>query len=100
MSSFSVNSIPFTKPVIQMAISNHANNPILALLLPSMIIFYDSQGELVEGKDIQRRVQATVMEWHPVQKVLAVGWKNGVVSLYTEENSNLPFFSNFRLNPR
>jgi len=60
---------------------------MLAVLHQDIIVFYDSQGRLVEGKDICRKIQATVFEWHPVQKVLALGWANGAVSLYSEENS-------------
>lgn len=27
------------------------------------------------------------MEWHPSTKVLAIGWKNGTVSLFSDDTS-------------
>lgn len=28
-----------------------------------------------------------IMEWHPFSKILAIGWKNGVVTIFSDETS-------------
>jgi intraflagellar transport protein 140 len=87
MSSFSEVRIPLTDACLSICLSQQAISPTLALLRPLSISFYDVYGRPLEGKVVAKKVQPTVMEWHPAQRVLAIGWKNGTVSLYQEDSS-------------
>lgn len=45
-------------------------------------------GQIVSS--VARSTQPTSVAWHPSLKVLAVGWKDGVVSLWREDEPNQP----------
>jgi hypothetical protein len=34
---------------------------------------------------IKRQAAPTTMDWHPEQKVLAIGWETGTLSLFNHE---------------
>ena len=38
-----------------------------------------SQGEIIPKASITHDVEATVFDWHPVERVLAIGWADGFV---------------------
>jgi intraflagellar transport protein 140 len=87
MSSFSELRIALNEPCLSISLSHHPTSPILALLRPLSISFHDVYGCAIEGKVVAKKIQPTVMEWHPNQRILAIGWKNGTISLYQEDTS-------------
>lgn len=66
----------------------HATSPVLAVASSSpssggTVDVYLQQGDFVERCHVERPYQPTVMRWHPMKPVLAVGWENGEVILVT-----------------
>ena len=47
------------------------------------------QGELVEESSIQRSSVVTAIVWHPVRKILAIGWQSGDVLMWNEHDREL-----------
>ncbi len=54
--------------------SQHSNAPVLAVVQSNDIRFINDQGILNEEKTISRKITPTALEWHPQQRVLAIGW--------------------------
>jgi len=38
---------------------------------------------------VQRPPAPTLLLWHPVKKLLAIGWKNGEIAIWNEHNKEL-----------
>lgn len=51
--------------------------------------FYLDEGELVEESSIQRSSLVTAITWHPVRKILAIGWQSGDVLIWNEHDREL-----------
>ena len=50
---------------------------------------FSRQGELVEDSSIQRSCLVTSFAWHPVRKILAIGWESGDVLIWNEHDHEL-----------
>ncbi|RMX59262.1 hypothetical protein pdam_00005737 [Pocillopora damicornis] len=80
---------------IQTDIAWHNNYSLLAVASknePDMggsVNFYLDEGELVEESSIQRSSVVTAIVWHPVRKILAIGWQSGDVLMWNEHDREL-----------
>ncbi len=74
MSSFSSINVPFRLPITIFSMSQHSNAPVLAVIQSNDIRFLNDQGILNEEKTISRKITPTALEWHPQQRILAIGW--------------------------
>ncbi|CAL8282296.1 unnamed protein product [Merluccius merluccius] len=77
----------------------HPGHPVLAVASSSStsggnVDLYLQQGEFVESCHMERPdQQATVLRWHPMKPVLALGWESGEVLLLSHpsgEQNSLP----------
>ena len=50
---------------------------------------YTDDGEAADGIDIPAHptAQVTCISWHPSKKMLAIGWENGELFLYSDHNN-------------
>lgn len=82
----------------------HKSHSILALVSDTQqakgcLTFYKEDGEKLNNAGIQRTIPITATAWHPIKKVLAVGWDNGTITIYSLEekcqivNENAPVHS-------
>lgn len=60
-----------------------------AFLLTNISYVHLYQGELVEDSSIQRSSVVTAIVWHPVRKILAIGWQSGDVLIWNEHDHEL-----------
>ncbi|CAJ0578875.1 unnamed protein product, partial [Mesorhabditis spiculigera] len=49
----------------------------------AQINFFTSGGQKTEGVPLARTCRATVIEWHPTEPILAVGWEDGALTATT-----------------
>ena len=49
------------------------------------ILLAPTQGQLIEGASIQRSVSVQCLQWHPEQKIVAIGWRSGEITVYNDE---------------
>jgi len=56
----------------------------------NQVLFTNSEGELVANSQITHDFEATVFAWHPTERVLAIGWGDGMVSCWTVDGKNKP----------
>jgi len=68
------------------ATSHTTVNPLLAVATNTRVLFYNDSGEKLDI-EINRNLTPTAMAWHPVYSVLAVGWQNGLITLWNGENN-------------
>ncbi|XP_034564169.1 intraflagellar transport protein 140 homolog [Notolabrus celidotus] len=71
----------------------HSALPVLAVASSSPstgghVDLYLQQGEYVEICHLERPHQPTVLRWHPIKPVLALGWENGEVVLLTHPSGD------------
>uniref|UniRef100_A0A667XJ74 Intraflagellar transport 140 n=1 Tax=Myripristis murdjan TaxID=586833 RepID=A0A667XJ74_9TELE len=71
----------------------HSTLPVLAVASSSStsggnVDLYLQQGEFVESCHVNRPNQPTVLRWHPIKPVLALGWENGEVLLLTHPSGD------------
>jgi len=67
---------------------------IIVEVLPNFIFYvslphqsmYVHQGQPLTTSVVRKTKEATVLAWHPVRKVLAVGWQTGEVTLRNEQD--------------
>lgn len=74
--------------------SSHTSvNPILAVGTPTGVVFFNDSGEKLEY-ELRRNMPPTSFAWHPNYNVLAIGWKNGLLTLWNGENNMIKEDSN------
>lgn len=62
--------------------------PVCAVVTnDNRISFYLEEGVCLEDCKVQRKCDATVIAWHPKSKVLATGWEDGHVSVWSIASS-------------
>ncbi|XP_075950055.1 intraflagellar transport protein 140 homolog [Anarhichas minor] len=71
----------------------HSALPVLAVASSSPttggnVDLYLQQGEYVDSCHLERPHQPTVLRWHPIKPVLALGWENGEVVLLTHPSGD------------
>ncbi|KAK9530529.1 hypothetical protein VZT92_012025 [Zoarces viviparus] len=71
----------------------HSALPVLAVASSSPttggnVDLYLQQGEYVDSCHLERPHQPTVLRWHPIKPVLALGWENGEVVLLTHPSGH------------
>ncbi|XP_031699183.1 intraflagellar transport protein 140 homolog [Anarrhichthys ocellatus] len=71
----------------------HSALPVLAVASSSPttggnVDLYLQQGEYVDSCHLERPHQPTVLRWHPMKPVLALGWENGEVVLLTHPSGD------------
>ncbi|KAM6898009.1 intraflagellar transport protein 140 homolog [Lycodopsis pacificus] len=71
----------------------HSALPVLAVasISPTTggnVDLYLQQGEYVDSCHLERPHQPTVLRWHPIKPVLALGWENGEVVLLTHPSGD------------
>ncbi len=66
--------------------SNSQTNPILSVLCEDVILLFDEYGNKI-NLELKHQSPPCFTEWHPSKRELAIGWKNGLVSIWNEESS-------------
>eukprot|EP00741_Cyanophora_paradoxa_P007333 tig00001107_g7093.t1 len=61
--------------------------PYVAVSSAGVVSVYSEEGERIEEFQIRRNCDATAVAWHPTLKHLAIGWKDGAVSYWTDRQS-------------
>ena len=86
MSIFSETKIviPQTDLVTQIALSNVPLLPTLAVSTGTRILFFNESGEKLE-MELFKGLTPTYIEYHPNLPQLAIGWQNGGVTLFNED---------------
>ncbi|KAM7433446.1 hypothetical protein ABFA07_016329 [Porites harrisoni] len=90
---------------IQTDIAWHSSYPLLAVAsknepdVGGSVDFYLDEGELVEESSIQRSSLVTAIAWHPVRKILAIGWQSGDVLIWNEHDRELHEASSIHQSP-
>ena len=46
-------------------------------MFSSCLHFYSCQGEIIPKAVITHHVEASVFDWHPLERILAIGWADG-----------------------
>jgi intraflagellar transport protein 140 len=66
--------------------SNDAGSPLLAVSGRSadVQVFNDEGERLDPGIDVNRSGSARLIRWHPKNKVLAMGWEDGAISVWSD----------------
>ena len=85
MSSFNQVSLEFDSEIHKIALSKCHSDPIMAIIVNQKIKFYNVTGLEIHVDVIKRKSPPNVLEWHPDQKILAIGWSTGTVSLFNHE---------------
>ena len=72
---------------ISSAWSNNEFNMILAIATNKpRIIFVNEEGKMLPNFEIQRgKILPVCLKWHPVFQSLAIGWNDGCVTLWNED---------------
>jgi len=56
----------------------------------NQVLFTNNEGELVANSSITHDFEATVFDWHPTERLLAIGWGDGMVSCWSVDGKNKP----------
>eukprot|EP01032_Pedospumella_encystans_P019831 gene19831-22541_t len=56
----------------------------------NQVLFTNNEGELVANSSITHDFEATVFDWHPTERILAIGWGDGMVSCWSVDGKNKP----------
>eukprot|EP01031_Cornospumella_fuschlensis_P040644 gene40644-49554_t len=56
----------------------------------NQVLFANNEGELLQGAEIQHEFEATVLAWHPTERVLCVGWGDGMISSWIIDGKSRP----------
>ena len=54
------------------------------------VLFLNNEGVLLKNSSINHDKEATVMDWQPNGRLLAIGWADGMVSCWTVDGRNRP----------
>lgn len=79
-------NLPQGEQVLLISSSNTAVNPLLAVATVARVLFYNDSGEKMDF-EINRNLMPTAICWHPHYSVLAVGWQNGLLTIWNGENN-------------
>ncbi len=79
-------NLPPGEQAYQIAVSHSSVNPILAVTTISRVLFFNDAGEKME-LEIERGLTPTAIAWHPTHLVLAIGWQNGLITLWYGDNN-------------
>lgn len=80
---------------IQTGIAWHKNYTLLAVAskhdpsIAGSVNLYLDEGEHVEESSIQRSSFVSSFAWHPVRKIIAIGWESGDVLIWNEHEHEL-----------
>ena len=66
--------------------SNNEFQPLLALSTSFPRIIFLQEEVIIQKYQIDRRKRCTAMEWNPACMNLALGWEDGTVTIWTEED--------------
>ena len=68
--------------------SNNESNLVLAVATDKpRIIFMNDEGTIMPGFEIQRlKHEVATMKWHPINHSLAIGWSDGCITLWHEDD--------------
>ena len=67
--------------------NNDAVVPLLAVSCRgSTIRVFNDEGDQQPGIEIKRASDAVIIQWHPKNKVLALGWKDGAISVWSDQS--------------
>ena len=72
---------------------SYFKNTIAVITTDFSVHFYDESGTEKEYQPVTRNAQATIVEWCPNCDVLAIGWSDGVISIWNEGNNQNSKFS-------
>jgi len=76
--------------VIEIAWSNADSKPILAMSTTfPRVSFYQEDGIQLTNLDIIKGKLASTIKWHPTAVTLAIGWEDGTLSLWNEEDKSI-----------
>ena len=70
--------------VLRIAVSNASINPTIAIATPNKIHMFNESGERL-NYELSRNITPTAIEWHPHSPILAIGWDNGKITLWSED---------------
>eukprot|EP01036_Dinobryon_divergens_P023347 gene23347-31681_t len=56
----------------------------------NQVLFSTNEGEIIPKAVITHHVEATVFDWHPLERILAIGWADGMVCSWTIDMRNRP----------
>lgn len=85
MSIFSEEKIKVcpNEPITYMAVSHQLLNNVVAVTTKKNILFYNENADKCEF-ELSRNISPIIIEWHPTQPILAIGWETGLISLWSE----------------
>ena len=88
MSIFSENKciIPAGEQPTLIAVSNNTVQPYLAIATYNKILFFSDNGEK-RDQEITRNTIPSFLEWHPLNTSLAIGWQNGLITLWNSDDN-------------
>ena len=80
-------ALPQGETAVTSAWSNNDFNMILAIATNKpRVIFVNEEGTQIPNFEISRgKTQAVCLKWHPVFQSLAIGWSDGCVTLWNED---------------
>lgn len=90
MSQFLDYGFQFTKEKpICASWSNSEGQPLLAISTTSPRIIFLQEEVILEEYQITKGKQALALKWHPTSSCLGIGWADGSVGLWAEENKSM-----------
>lgn len=54
------------------------------------VLFANNEGEMLANASINHDYEATIFDWHPIEKIVAIGWADGMVSCWVVDGKNRP----------
>jgi len=80
-------ALPQAETAVTSAWSNNDFNMILAIATNKpRVVFVNEEGVQIPNFEISRgKTQAVCLKWHPVFQSLAIGWSDGCLTLWNED---------------
>ena len=80
-------ALPQAETAVTSAWSNNDFNMILAIATNKpRVVFVNEEGGQIPNFEISRgKTQAVCLKWHPVTQSLAIGWSDGCLTLWNED---------------